>query len=73
MWELCSAQTTPDAGRRTPDDGRRTMDAGPSTPYYKLTGELKMNSKGSGLSVKKQCLGQEMISFYVSYIYHPKT
>ena len=32
---------TPDTGRRTPDDGRRTMDAGPSTPYYKLTGELK--------------------------------
>ena len=34
LWELCSAQTTPDAGRQT-------MDAGPSTPYYKLTGELK--------------------------------
>ena len=26
---------------RTMDDGRWTMDAGPSTPYYKLTGELK--------------------------------
>ena len=33
---------TDDAGHRTPDDGRRTMDGGPSTPYYKLTGELKM-------------------------------
>ena len=32
---------TPDAGRRTMDAGRWTMDAGPSTPYYKLTGELK--------------------------------
>ena len=28
--------------RQTPDTGRRTMDAGPSTPYYKLTGELKI-------------------------------
>ena len=26
---------------RTDDAGHRTMDAGPSTPYYKLTGELK--------------------------------
>ena len=26
---------------RTDDAGRRTMDAGPSTPYCKLTGELK--------------------------------
>ena len=34
LWQLCSVQTTP-------DDGRWTMDAGPSTPYYKLTGELK--------------------------------
>ena len=39
---------TDDAGRWTMDDGRWTMDtgrwmmdAGPSTPYYKLTGELK--------------------------------
>ena len=32
---------TMDDGRRTPDTGRWTMDAGPSTPYYKLTGELK--------------------------------
>ena len=32
---------TDDARRRTPDDGRRTMDPAPSTPYYKLTGELK--------------------------------
>ena len=32
---------TPDAGRWTLDAGRWTMDAGPSTPYYKLTGELK--------------------------------
>ena len=31
----------PHRRRQTPDDGRRTMDAGPSTPYYKLTGELK--------------------------------
>ena len=31
----------PHRRRRTMDDGRRTMDAGPSTPYYKLTGELK--------------------------------
>ena len=29
------------AGRWTLDDGHRTMDAVPSTPYYKLTGELK--------------------------------
>ena len=34
--------STDDAGRWTIDAGRRTMDAGPSTPYYKLTGELKM-------------------------------
>ena len=33
---------TPDDGRWSPDAGHRTMDAGPSTPYYKLTGELKM-------------------------------
>ena len=32
---------TPDDGRWTMDAGRWTMDAGPSTPYYKLTGELK--------------------------------
>ena len=32
---------TDDAGQWTLDDGHRTMDAGPSTPYYKLTGELK--------------------------------
>ena len=32
---------TLDAGRWTMDTGRWTMDAGPSTPYYKLTGELK--------------------------------
>ena len=31
----------PHRRRRTMDDGRWTMDAGPSTPYYKLTGELK--------------------------------
>ena len=29
---------------QTPDDRRWTMDAGPSTPYYKLTGELKLPS-----------------------------
>ena len=41
LWQLCSAQTTPDTGHRTPDAGRWTMDtgAGPQTPYYKLTGE----------------------------------
>ena len=33
---------TDDARRRTMDVGRWMMDAGPSTPYYKLTGELKM-------------------------------
>ena len=33
---------TMDAGRWTMDTGRWTMDAGPSTPYYKLTGELKI-------------------------------
>ena len=42
---------TLDDGRWTMDDGHRTMDAGPSTPYYKLTGELKkagrMNSGSS--------------------------
>ena len=32
---------TMDAGRWTMDTGRWTMDTGPSTPYYKLTGELK--------------------------------
>ena len=32
---------TMDDGRWTPDTGRWTLDAGPSTPYYKLTGELK--------------------------------
>ena len=32
---------TPDAGRWTLDAGQWMMDAGPSTPYYKLTGELK--------------------------------
>ena len=32
---------TDDAGRRTVDAGRWTLDSGPSTPYYKLTGELK--------------------------------
>ena len=31
----------PHRRRWTMDDGRWTMDAGPSTPYYKLTGELK--------------------------------
>ena len=30
-----------DDGRWTPDDGRWTQDPGPSTPYYKLTDELK--------------------------------
>ena len=45
LWELCSAQATPDDGRRTMDARRRTMDAGPSTPYYKLTGELKNAEK----------------------------
>ena len=35
---------TPDDGRWTMDAGRWTMDAGPSTPYYKLTGELKSNT-----------------------------
>ena len=33
----------PHRRRQTPDAGHRTMDAGPSTPYYKLTGELKSN------------------------------
>ena len=37
---------TDDAGHRTPDDGRRTMDAGPSAPYYKITGELKIGILG---------------------------
>ena len=32
---------TDDAGQWTMDAGRWTLDAGPSTPYYKLTGELK--------------------------------
>ena len=40
---------TPDDGRWTMDAGRWTMDAGPSTPYYKLTGELKT---GEGLPGK---------------------
>ena len=33
----------PHRRRRTLDTGRWTLDAGPSTPYYKLTGELKMD------------------------------
>ena len=41
---------TPDDGRWTMDAGRWTMDAGPSTPYYKLTGELKIK----GLNKFKQ-------------------
>ena len=47
---------TPDAGHRTPDAGRWTMDAGPSTPYYKLTGELKIlvyNKKWCGGTVTR--------------------
>ena len=32
----------PHRRRRTMDAGRWTMDAGPSTPYYKLTGEVKI-------------------------------
>ena len=36
---------TDDAGRRTMDAGRWTLDAGSSTPYYKLTGELKKQFK----------------------------
>ena len=32
----------PHRRRWTPDAGRWTLDAGPSTPYYKLTGELKI-------------------------------
>ena len=32
----------PHRRRWTPDARRWTLDAGPSTPYYKLTGELKM-------------------------------
>ena len=43
LWELCSAQTTP-------DDGHRTRDAVPSTPYYKLTGELKNWSVKCGVN-----------------------
>ena len=39
---------TDDARRRTPDDGRRTMDPTPSTPYYKLTGELKIRKNITG-------------------------
>ena len=38
---------TDDARRQTPDAGRWTMDARPSTPYYKLTGELKMRRDSS--------------------------
>ena len=34
----------PHRRRWTPDAGRWTLDAGPSTPYYKLTGELKINN-----------------------------
>ena len=45
LWELCSAQTTPVNEHWTQDDGRWTLDAGPSTPYYKLTGELKTGNK----------------------------
>ena len=41
----------PHRRRQTPDNGRRTMDAGPSTPYYKLTGELiKMIACGATMS-----------------------
>ena len=44
---------TMDDGRRTPDDGRWTLDAGPSTPYYKLTGELKNSLTKMPNCVKK--------------------
>ena len=43
-YALHRRRWTMDAGHRTIDAGHRTMDAGPSTPYYKLTGELKMSS-----------------------------
>ena len=36
---------TMDDGRWRMDTGRWTMDAGPSTPYFKLTGELKIKLK----------------------------
>ena len=48
---------TPDDGRWTMDAGRWTMDAGPSTPYYKLTGELKMG-------IVQQITNQQKLSFY---------
>ena len=35
----------PHRRRRMMDAGRWTVDAGPSTPYYKLTGELKMTTQ----------------------------
>ena len=43
---------------RTDDAGRWTMDAGPSTPYYKLTGELKKLSRGF-LVIGMMLKGQE--------------
>ena len=37
-----AGRRTPDAGQWTMDAGRWTLDSGPSAPYYKLTGELKI-------------------------------
>ena len=48
-----AGRRTPDAGRRTMDDGRWTLDAGPSAPYYKLTGELKIAAGDTGMTLNQ--------------------
>ena len=54
---------TMDAGRWTMDTGRWTMDAGPSTPYYKLTGELKTLTGDDSLTAGKlsACTDQQHV------------
>ena len=52
----------PHRRRRTMDAGRWTMDAGPSTPYYKLTGELKILSNISALLLA--CETNTTVIFY---------
>ena len=62
---------TMDDGRWTMDDGHRTMDAGPSTPYYKLTGELKTFTKTLENVTEIDCNFQYNMSviFFVFYMH----
>ena len=53
------------------DAGRWTLDAGPSAPYYKLTGELKID-----MSQPSRCLKFKNIAWLIimlsksAYTYH---